>query len=96
MPDTSPPPPPPPPRRGRPPRPTPAAPTGYRATAATRRQLHIAIGFTDEPSLQAIIDRAVQDFLVRLREAVPGFAEAVDAAETHVTGAIRNVTRLPR
>jgi hypothetical protein len=52
------------------------------------------MGFTDERTLQGIIDRAVQNYLAQLRETVPGFAEAVDAAEAHVTGRPANVTRL--
>ncbi len=81
-------------RRGRTPRAEPAEPTGYRATAATRRQLHLAMGFTDARNFQEIIDRAVHEFLARLRESVPGFADAVEAAAANVEGRPENVTRL--
>lgn len=84
------------PRRGRPPRPEPAEPTGYRCTAALRRQMQLAIPFLGEANLQGVIDRAVRDFLANLRDEVDGFAAAVDAAERSVTGAPANVTRLKR
>jgi len=85
-----------PPRRGRPPRAEPAEPSGYRITAAQRRQLTLAMGFTNTRTLQALIDAAVNDYLHQLRESVPGFAAAVAAAETHVSGQPDNVTPLPR
>jgi hypothetical protein len=83
-------------RRGRPPRPEPAEPTGYRCTASIRRQIQLAIAFTGESNVQAVIDRAVQDYLLRLRIEVDGFAAAAEAAEAHATGAPGNVTRIPR
>jgi hypothetical protein len=82
--------------RGRPARVEAAEPTGYRVTAPIRRQLFVAMGFTDERTLQGIIDRAVQNYLAQLRETVPGFAEAAYAAEAHVTRQPANVTRLHR
>lgn len=81
-------------RRGRPPRAEPAEPIGYRATAATRRQLLQAMAFTDARTLQEIIDSAVHEFLARLRESVPGFANAVEAAAANVEDRPENVTRL--
>lgn len=83
-------------RRGRPSRPEPAEPTGYRCTSSIRQQLQLAIAFTGESNLQAVIDRAVRDYLQRLRAEVPGFAAAAEAAEAHATGAPENVARLPR
>jgi hypothetical protein len=82
--------------RGRPPRAEAAEPTGYRVTAAVRRQLTLAMGFTNERGLQAIVDRAVHEYLAHLRETIPGFADAVDAAEAHVTGRPQNVTPFRR
>ena len=81
-------------RRGRPSRPEPAEPVGYRVTAALRRQLLLAMAFTDQRTLQAVIDRAVRDYLAHLRQEVPGFAQAVEDAESHVTGRPANVRRL--
>jgi hypothetical protein len=71
-------------RRGRPRRAEPAEPAGYRITAVQRRQLYIAMGFTDQRSLQAIIDTAVNDYLRRLRMSVPAYAAAVAGAEHHL------------
>lgn len=82
--------------RGRPARPEPAESTGYRCTAAVRRQLQLAIPFLGETNLQGIINRAVRDFLTTLRNDVEGFAAAVDAAERSVTGTPANVTRMNR
>lgn len=84
------------PRRGRPARPEPAEPTGYRCTAPIRLQLQLAIPFLGESNMQSVIDRAVKEFLARLRTDVQGFADAVEAAERNVTGAAANVRRLPR
>lgn len=53
-------------RRGRPSRPEEAAPTGYRATTITRRQLEMARQFTGHSSLQAIIDAAVKAYVAAL------------------------------
>lgn len=83
-------------RRGRPSRPEPAEPTGYRCTEGVRRQLQLAIAFTRERNLQAVIDRAVRDYLQKLRSEVDGFADAVDAVEAHVAGTPPNVAKLPR
>ncbi|MGO8895590.1 MAG: hypothetical protein ACLP8X_16855 [Streptosporangiaceae bacterium] len=52
------------------------------------------MGFTDARNFQEIIDRAVHEFLARLRESVPGFADAVEAAAANVEGRPENVTRL--
>ena len=73
-------------RRGRPPRAEPAEQTGYRITASVRRQLLLAMAFTDARTTQEVIDRAVQEFLARLRESVPGFADAAEAAAGSVSG----------
>lgn len=83
-------------RRGRPPRPEPAEPTGYRCTAAVRRQLQLAVPFLGEANLQAVIDRAVREFLAVLRNEVDGFADAANAAERSATGVPANVTKLKR
>lgn len=82
--------------RGRPPRAEAAEPTGYRVTAATRRQLVLAMAFTDARTVQAVIDCAVHDYLAVLRDSIPGFAAAAEAADSHVTGRPQNVTRLRR
>jgi hypothetical protein len=84
------------PRRGRPPRAEPANPTGYRCTLSVRRQLQLAIPFLGVANLQSVIDRAVREFLARLRSDVPGFAEAVEAAERNATGRPQNVRRLAK
>ncbi len=84
------------PRRGRPPRVEPAKATGYRCTTPVRRQLQLAIPFLGEANMQLVIDRAVREFLGRLHDDVPGFAEAVEAAERNATGAPQNVRRLPK
>jgi hypothetical protein len=81
-------------RRGRPPRAETAENIGYRATAATKRQLLLAMAFTDARTLQEIIDSAIHEFLARLRESVPGFADAAEAAAANVEGRPENVTRL--
>lgn len=52
------------------------------------------MAFTDARNLQEVIDRAVHEFLVRLRQSVPGFADAVEAAAANVEGRPENVTRL--
>lgn len=81
-------------RRGRPPRIEPAEQTGYRVTAAVRRELLLAMAFTDTRTTQEIIDRAVFEFLARLRESLPGFAESAAAAAASATGRPENVTPL--
>jgi hypothetical protein len=81
-------------RRGRPPRAEPAEQTGYRVTASVRRQLVLAMAFTDARTTQEVIDRAVYEFLTRLRESVPGFVDAAEAAEASASGRPDNVTRL--
>ena len=81
-------------RRGRPPRAEPAEQTGYRITASVRRQLLLAMAFTDARTTQEVIDRAVQEFLARLRESVPGFADAAEAAAASASGRPGNVSRL--
>jgi hypothetical protein len=81
-------------RRGRPPRSEPAEQTGYRVTASVRRQLLLAMAFTDTRTTQEVIARAVYEYLTRLRESVPGFAEAAEAAEASAAGRPENVTRL--
>lgn len=81
-------------RRGRPPRPEPAEQIGYRATAAIRRELQLAMAFTGARTSQEVIDSAVHEFLARLRESVPGFADAAEAAAANVGERPDNVTRL--
>jgi len=81
-------------RRGRPARVEPARATGYRCTDPVRRQLTIASAFLDEPNMQAVIDRAVKNFLAQLRDDRAGFAEAVIAAERSATGNPGNVTNI--
>jgi hypothetical protein len=44
------------------------------------------MGFTDHRTLQAMIDTAVEHYLVHLRATIPGYGDAVDAAQTHVDG----------
>lgn len=68
-------------RRGRPPRPEQAAPTGYRATNATRRQLEMARQFTGHASLQAIIDAAVRAYVVALATGTPEYRTALQALD---------------
>lgn len=81
-------------RRGRPPRAEPAEQTGYRVTAGVRREILLAMAFTNIRTTQEIIDRAVFEFLGRLRESVPGFADAAAAAAASATGRPENVTAL--
>lgn len=64
-------------RRGRPARIEEAAPTGYRATRATRRQLEMARQFTGHGSLQAIIDAAVHGYLTGLTRTTPAYRSAL-------------------
>ena len=65
-------------RRGRPSRSEVAAPTGYRATKATRRQLEMARQFTEHSSLQAIIDAAVKAYLAALVRRTPEYRTALE------------------
>ncbi|WP_375492087.1 hypothetical protein [uncultured Jatrophihabitans sp.] len=81
-------------RRGRPARAEPARGTGYRCTDPVRRQLTIASAFLNEPNLQGVIDRAVREYLARLHDNLPGFADATAAAERTVAGGADNVTEL--
>lgn len=81
-------------RRGRPPRPEPAAPSGYRLTGPVRREIDIARGFFDYPSTQQFIDDAVQMFLRSLRQSDTNYAAAVAALVDKVADeqAARTVT----
>jgi hypothetical protein len=54
------------------------------------------MAFTDARTVQAVIDCAVHDYLAVLRDSIPGFAAAAEAADSHVTGRPQNVTRLRR
>jgi hypothetical protein len=56
--------------------------TGYRITDRRRFELKAAALFTGADGLQAVIDLAVDDFLDHLRT-VPGFTDALAAAEAH-------------
>jgi hypothetical protein len=52
------------------------------------------VAFTGARTSQEIIDRAVREFLARLRESVPGFADAAEAAAVNVGERPENVTRM--
>jgi hypothetical protein len=52
------------------------------------------VAFTGARTSQEIIDSAVREFLERLRESVPGFADAAEAAAANVGERPENVTRL--
>jgi hypothetical protein len=52
------------------------------------------MAFTDARTTQEVIDRAVHEFLARLRESVPGFADATEAAAASASGRPKNVTPL--
>lgn len=81
-------------RRGRPPRPEEAAPTGYRATTVTRRQLEMARQFTGHGSLQAIIDAAVRAYVAALAESTPEYRTALEALDRKLltgTGLVRPI-----
>lgn len=65
-------------RRGRPARTEPAEPTGYRVTTARRRLLQLAMAFTGERTMQAVLDQAVDHWLDHLRRERRGFAAAAD------------------
>jgi hypothetical protein len=69
-------------RRGRPARTAEAAPTGYRATSATRRQLEMARQFTGHSSLQAIIDAAVRGYLTGLARSTPAYRSALESLDS--------------
>ena len=68
-------------RRGRPPRSEEVAPTGYRATKVTRRQLEMARQFTGHASLQAIIDAAVRAYVAALARSSPEYRTALEALD---------------
>lgn len=57
-----------------------ARPSGYRVTDQVRSELQMAATFEGCPSLQAVIDLAVGEFLARLRKR-DGFSDAVAQAE---------------
>jgi hypothetical protein len=44
------------------------------------------MAFTDERTLQGVIDNVARQYLAQLSGAIPGFADATAAAETQVTG----------
>lgn len=69
-------------RRGPKPRPDPGTNTGFRVTDRERFELQLAQSFVGARNLQAVISIAVSEFLVRMHE-VPGYSEAVDAAEAN-------------
>jgi hypothetical protein len=75
-------------RRGRPRRPQEAAPTGYRATNVTRRQLEMARQFTGHGSLQAIIDAAVRTYLAALAGSSPAYRTALEALDPNLLAEI--------
>jgi len=52
------------------------------------------MAFTDTRTTQEVIDRAVYEYLARLRESVPGFADAAEAAAASASGRPENVTPL--
>lgn len=55
-------------------------PTGFRIDERTRFELKAAELFTGSPTLQAVIDLAVRQFLTELRR-TPGFENALRDAE---------------
>ena len=57
-----------------------ARPSGYRVTDQVRSELQMAASFKGCSSLQAVIDLAVAEFLVRLHKR-DGFRDAVAKAE---------------
>lgn len=79
-------------RRGRPSRPERAEATGYRATAALRREIDVARGFTGAKSIQAFIDEAVRAYLLQLRASVPNYQVAAEALDAELRGATSNVS----
>lgn len=81
-------------RRGRPSRPERAEATGYRATAALRREIDVARGFTGAKSIQAFIDEAVRAYLVQLRASMPNYRVAAEALDAELRGATSNVSAL--
>ena len=60
----------------------------------TQAQLWLAAAFMGEASIEAVVDRAVQEYLARLRERVPGFAEAVDDARDYLDALSRSTASL--
>lgn len=83
-------------RRGRPPRLEEAAPTGYRATKVTRRQLEMARQFTGHGSLQAIIDAAVRAYVVALAGSTPEYRTALEALDPRLLADIGLVRPIQR
>jgi hypothetical protein len=62
-------------------RPEKLTPSGYRVSDRRRFELRAAGPYIGAESLQEIIDLAVTEFLNRLREGTPGFAETLETAE---------------
>ena len=86
-------------RRGRPSRSEHADATGYRSTAAVRREIDVARGFTGAKSAQVFIDEAVRAYLLHLRETMPNFrvaAEALDAELRRDQSNVKSLNSLPR
>lgn len=69
-------------KRGPKPNPERGTPSGFRINARTRFELEMASLFVGTRSLQETIDLAVGEWLQELRK-VPGFEEALAAAESH-------------
>ena len=68
------------PRRGPRPKPDPGTQTGYRVTARQRLELAIAQAFTGAPSMQAVLDQAVEQYLTRMKQTADGYQNAIDNA----------------
>lgn len=83
-------------RRGRPPRPEPAEPTGYRVTEAVRRELDLARAFTGHKSNQAVIDTAVRSYLLDLRADKDTYRTAAEALDLEMGGRADNVEQIQR
>lgn len=81
-------------RRGRPPRAETAEPTGYRVTESIRRELDLARAFTGERTNQAVIDRAVRQYLRGLRDSLPAFKVAAEALDGVIAETGDNVSSL--
>jgi hypothetical protein len=81
-------------RLGRPARPEPAEATGYRVTAALRREIDVPRGFTGVKSAQAFIDEAVRAHLHHLRETMPNFRIAAEPLDAELRRNQANVTTL--
>lgn len=82
--------------RGRPPRPEPADPTGYRASEATRRHMHVACAFEAVRSYQSLIDQAVQYYLVHLRATNENYRQAAVALDAELASERNNITSMKR